>query len=336
MDNEQISTGDTLMRHLTAKWISKPVSIAAELRIPDILAKRPMSLSELSEVTDTNKDYLHRVLRVLVSTGIFLKDENGQYQNTSTGALLKTGIMRSICLMFNSNWNDEAWLMLSDCMKSGDYPFERAHMLKLNDWLSENPEAAEIFNEANSFRTSETGRLLTETYDFSSDRLIVDVGGGTGILLANILKSYPLSNGILADKAEVLKHSSAVFEKFKIDERLECRTCDVFESIPSGGDVYILSSILHDWNDDNCIKILGNCKSAMKAGSKLLIIELIIPEGDEFSISKLLDLEMLVITGGKERNENEFRNLISESGLSLEKIISMGKELYILECIVEQ
>ncbi|MCP4727301.1 MAG: hypothetical protein GY863_19850 [bacterium] len=235
-------------------------------------------------------------------------------------------------MMFNSDWNEEAWLQLPECLKTGDVPFEKAHNSHLPAWLEDNPGAARVFNDANAMRTASSASTVIDAIDFPEAGTFVDVGGGTGVFAAEILKAIPSMHGVVADLPEVVIHTGDVMGKYGITDRWEAVECDFFKSVRSGGDIYILSSILHDWQDDKCKKILENCRGAMSDKSRLLIIEMIVPEGNEFSVAKLLDLEMMVITGGRERTETEFRELTASAGLNISQIIPVKDDMHIIEC----
>ncbi|MFC1492726.1 methyltransferase [candidate division KSB1 bacterium] len=332
MSDQTISPSDQLMKFITAKWISKPVYIAAELRIADLLAENPRSIEELADITGTRSDALYRIMRALACVGIFCEKTDRIFELTPMGGLLRTGIMRSMALMFNSGWNEEAWLQLPECLKTGDIPFEKAHKKPLTEWLEQNPDSVHVFNEANAIRTAAYASPVIKACGFSDAGTFVDIGGGTGILAAEILIAYPSLRGVIADLPEVVRHAGDTMGKYGITDGWEAVECDFFDSVPSEGDVYILSSILHDWHDDKCKSILENCRKAMRKESMLLIIEMIVPEGNEFSVSKLLDLEMMVITGGKERTETEFRELTASAGLNISRIIPV-MDLHIIECV---
>ncbi|MCP4727764.1 MAG: methyltransferase, partial [bacterium] len=189
MEQKPIPPADQLMKILTAKWISKPVYIAAELRIADLLAENPMSIEEIAAETGTQPDSLYRIMRALASVGIFVEKEGRIFDLTPMGGLLRTGVMRSFALMFNSDWNEEAWLQLPECLKTGDIPFEKAHNSHLPAWLEDNPSAARVFNDANAMRTASSASTGIDAIDFPEAGTFVDVGGGTGVFAAEILKA---------------------------------------------------------------------------------------------------------------------------------------------------
>jgi hypothetical protein len=246
---------------------------------------------------------------------------------------LKTGAMRSIALMFNSDWSDKAWGYFLDSVKTGVTAFEKAHGMSVADWLEKNPQAAEVFNEANAIKAGSSHRAIVDVYDFSGIHTLTDVGGGLGILMAEILISNPLMEGIVADTPSVIQKTGKIIQARGIEGRCQAIECDFFKKIPSGSDAYLMSNILHDWPDEQCRIILTNCHRAMKTESKLLVVEMVIAPGNEPSVAKLLDLEMLVITGGRERTEAEFNNLFVSSGFKPSRIIPTKESVCVIEVI---
>jgi len=235
--------------------------------------------------------------------------------------------------MFNSDWSDKAWGYFLDSVKTGDTAFEKAYGMPVSDWLEKTPHAAEVFNEANAIKAAGSHRIIIDAYDFSRISTLIDVGGGLGVLMAEILEANPLMQGVVADIPSVIKKARKMIQARGIDDRCQAVECDFFKKIPSGSDAYLMSNILHDWPDKLCRIILTNCHRAMKTESRLLVLEMVIPSGNEPSVAKLLDLEMLVITGGRERTESEFKNLFESSGFRLSRVIPTNENVCIIEGI---
>jgi hypothetical protein len=333
MQSNELPPPAQLMKFIVGKWISKPIYVAAELGIADLLADGPKKIETLAEMTRTHAPTLYRLMRALASVGIFFETNKNVFGLTPMAEFLKTGAMRSIALMFNSDWNDEAWMHLLDSVKTGDTAFGKAHGMPVFDWLKKNPQAAKVLNEANAVKAASSHRAIIDVYDFSGINTLTDVGGGIGVLMAEILISNPLIRGIVADTPTVIQETKKMIKARGIEDRCQAVECDFFEEIPSGGDACLLSHILHDWTDDQCGRILKNCYNAMMPNSKLLVVEMIIPSGNEPSVSKLLDLEMLVITGGRERTEAEFKDLFNSSGFKFLRTIPAGESISIIEGI---
>jgi hypothetical protein len=331
--NPKESPPEQLMKFIVSRWINKPIYVAAELGIADMLANGPRSIDELARESETHAPYLYRTLRALASVGIFSEKENGSFELTPMAELLKTGAMRSFALMFNSDWSDKAWGYFLHGVKTGETPFEKAHGMPVTVWLEKNPRAAEVFNEANAIKAAVSHKAIVDAYDFSGIKTLTDVGGGLGLLLAEILMANPSMEGVILDVPSVIKETKKIIQSPELENRCQAIECDFFNLIPSGSDVYLLSNILHDWPDDKCRRILTNCHKAMKSNSKLLVMEMIVPPGNEPSVAKLLDLEMLVTTGGRERTEEEFRELFVSSGLSFNQIIPTKENVSVIEGI---
>jgi hypothetical protein len=331
MKPNELPSPEQLMQFIVGRWISKPIYVAAELSIADMLAEGPKSIEELAQESQSHAPSLYRMLRALASVGIFAEIDDKRFELTPMATYLKSGAMRSIALMFNSDWSDKAWGYFLDSVKTGGTAFEKAHGVSVSDWLEKNPRAAEVFHEANAIKAMSSHRAIIDAYDFSGINTLTDVGGGFGVLMTEILTANPLMEGIVAEIPSVIKKTKKIIQDRDIEERCQALECDFFKSIPAGSDAYLLSNILHDWPDEQCHIILTNCHKAMKAESKLLVMEMVIPPGNEPSVAKLLDIEMLVITGGRERTEAEFKSLLESSGFKLSRIIPTKENVCIIE-----
>ncbi len=333
MKPDELPPPAQLMKYIVGKWISKPIYVAAELGIADMLAEGPKSIEELAQRSQSHAPSLYRMMRALASVGIFSETEDKWFGLTPMAECLKNGAMRSAAILFNSDWSDKAWGCFMDSVKTGDTAFEKAHGMSVSDWLKENPQAADVFNEANAAKAATSHRAIVDVYDFSGINTLTDVGGGLGTLMAEILTANPLMKGIVADIPSVIQEAGRIIQSLGLQERCETVECDFFSEIPAGSDGYLMSHILHDWSADQCQIILSNCHKAMKPESTLLIVEMIVPPGNQPSIAKLLDLEMLVTTGGRERTEEEFRTLLESSGFELSRTIATMESIWVIEAI---
>ncbi len=320
-----------LMNFIVGKWISKPVYVAAELGIADMLAEGSKSIEELALESHAHAPSLYRMMRGLASVGIFAETQEKRFELTPMAELLKSGAMRSFALMFNADWSDRAWEYFIDSVRTGDTAFEKAHGMPVSDWLEINPRAADVFNEANAIKAAHSHRVIIDVYDFSGINTLTDVGGGLGALTAEILDANPTMNGIVADVPSVVQRAEEFIRSRGLKDRCETVECDFFKEIPAGNDAYLMSHILHDWSDDQCKTILLNCREAMNPESTLLVVEMVVPPGNQPSIAKLLDLEMLVTTGGRERTEEEFNTLFKSSGFEISRIISTSAGISVIE-----
>jgi ubiquinone/menaquinone biosynthesis C-methylase UbiE len=333
MKSNELPPPAQLMNFIVGKWISKPIYVAAELGIADMLAEGPKNIEELAQASQSHAPSLYRMMRALASIGIFSETKAKRFELTPMADYLKTGAMRSMALMFNSDWSDKAWGCFMDSVKTGVTAFEKAHGMPVSEWLEINPRAAEVFNEANAVKSANSHRAIVDVYDFSGINELTDVGGGLGVLMAEILIANPLIEGIVADIPSVIQKTERMIQARGIEDRCQAVECDFFKKIPYGSDAYLMSNILHDWPDKQCQIILTNCHRAMKTESRLLVLEMVIPPGNEPSVAKLLDLEMLVTTGGRERTKAEFNNLFVSSGFKLSRIIPTKEGVCIIEGI---
>lgn len=331
MQPDEISPREQLMRFILGKWISQPIYVAAELGIADMLSKCPMPVEEIARQSKTHAGTLYRVLRALAGVGIFAETNDRVFQLTPMGECLKTGAMRSAALMVHSDWNDRAWSYLLHSVRTGETAFDKAHGMPIADWLARNPAAEQVLSEANAMKAAHSHRAVVDAYDFTGVRTLTDVGGGYGALIAEILDAYPLMKGIVADLPSVVPGAEKLLRDRGLENRCQTVSCDFFQEVPAGGDAYLLSHVLHDWPDDKCQIILKNCRSAMTPRSKLLVVEMLVPQGNEPSVAKMLDLEMLVITGGCERTREEYRRLLEVSGFKLSHVIPTKGGICVLE-----
>ena len=324
-----------LMQFILGKWISKPIYVVAQLGIADLLTNGPESIETLAEKSETHAPTLYRVMRALAGAGIFTEVGNRCFELTPMAECLRAGVMRSIALMFHADWHDKAWDHLLYGVKTGKTPFDQAHGKPVFEWFQDHPEAARIYNEANALKAMNSHRKIVDAYDFSDINILTDVGGGYGNLMAEILIAYPDLQGVVADLSSVVQAAKVAIQARGLDKRCRVVKCDYFKEIPAGSDAYLMSHILHDWDDEHCHVILSNFKRAMGPGSKLLIVEDIIPDGNAFSIGKLLDLEVFVMGGGRERTEAEFKELLEVCGFKLSRIVPTQESISVIECFLQ-
>ncbi|MBN2442543.1 MAG: hypothetical protein JXJ04_14410 [Spirochaetales bacterium] len=326
----------TMMQFITAQWITTPLSIAVHLGIADLLARGPVTITELSKMTNSLESSLFRLMRALASVGIFSEKEGKVFEQTPLSACLQSNAMGPIALMFLSGWHNKAWGKLSESIHTGTNAFELAHGTDAYSWFAEHPAEAGIFNKANAMKAQNSYTTIVRNYDFSGIHSFTDIGGGLGILAAEILKNNPHIKGTIADLSSVLDETQRFLVSQHIEERCGLITCDFFKRIPSGSELYLMANVLHNWEDEKCGIIIDNCRTAMNPGSRLLIIEMILPPGNTPSVAKLLDLEVLVMGGGKERTREEFTELCSSAGFRVGRIIPGDGDFYGIECMVDE
>ena len=333
MNQTELPPHAHLMQFILGKWISKPIYVAAELGIADLLSEGPKSIDALADATNTHAASLNRVLRGLACVGIFAEVSERHFGLTPMAECLQTGALRPIARMFHADWHDRAWDHLLDSVRTGRTAFEEVHGKPAFDWFKTNTEAAKIYQEANAVKVRNSHRAVIDNYDFSGIKKMTDVGGGLGALLALILESNSEMQGIVADLPEVIKETAKQDHIKKLKSRCKPVACDFFKQVPAGSDAYLLSHILHDWDDEHCRKILQKCHDATAYDGKLLVVEAVIPAGNSFSIAKLMDLEVFVMGGGRERTEAEFKQLFQSSGFRLSRMIPTHETIAVIEGI---
>jgi O-methyltransferase domain/Dimerisation domain len=323
-----------LIQMATAYWVSDIVYVAAKLSLADHLAEGPKSAEELAGLTGTHAPSLYRLMRTLANLGILTEAATHRFALTPLGDALKTGALgsaRATILTIASDWYSRGFKHLLYSIKTGKSGFEKSLGMPLFDWLSKNPEEASLFNETMVGVHGAEAPAVAAAYDFSGLTTIVDVGGGTGHLLTTILANYPESRGILFDLPHVVGDAPTLIQSRGLADRVTIEAGSFFDRIPSGGDAYLLSHVIHDWTEDHCLTILGHCRGAMNSGSRLLIIEMVLPAGDTPHPGKMVDMMMLVGPGGQERTEQEYRTLLGKAGLRLTRVVPTESPVSVVE-----
>ena len=312
-----------LFQMMTGYWGSQAVYVAAKLGIADFLADGPVSCEDLAAATHTHAPSLRRVLRALASVGVFAEAAPGHFALTPLAALLRTGTsdsMRALAIMYAEE-QYRAWADLLHSVRTGETAFEHQFGMGYFAYLAQHPEADRVFNQAMISWTNQVAGAVVGTYDFSPFGTVVDVGGGYGTLLAAILRSNPAARGILFDLPHVVAGAEEFLTVAGAADRCTRIGGDFFAAVPVGGDAYVLAQILHDWDDERCMAILTQCRHVMPDHGKLLVVELVLPPGDEPFLGKWLDLHMLVMLGARERTAAEYGTLFRTAGFELARVV---------------
>lgn len=323
-----------MLQIISGFWISRAVYVIAKLGIPDLLKSGPKTAAELSSATGTHAPSLFRILRALVSVGVLSSTEDGGFAQTPVSETLVTDAPSSLRWFAVSELGQEhypAWGNLMHSVKTGEIAFDNFFGADIWKYFQQNPEDAAVFNNSMTNVTAHTNEAITSLYDFSQFRTIVDVGGGHGGLITSILEKNLQVKGILFDAAEVIEGARPKIEAAGLSDRLETVAGDFFKSVPEGGDAYVMKWIIHDWDDEKSNTILRNIRSRMQPNSKLILVDCVVPETDEPHFSKFIDLNMLVMTGGKERTKKEFAQILEAAGFKLIRVISTDMPHSIVE-----
>jgi ubiquinone/menaquinone biosynthesis C-methylase UbiE len=330
---EQLPPNAALSQMIMSGCLTHSICVAAELGVADALNDGPRTASELARAVGANPDALYRILRALAATGIFRETQEGRFEHSGLSECLRSdiaGSMRAWARMVGADWNRRVMSEMLHSARTGEPVVERALGTPLWEYFAQHKEHADIFNDSmTSFSSTEIDAVMG-SYDFSGIQKLVDIGGGLGSLLATILKAYPHMQGVLADAPSVIDSARREIDKYGLGDRCELVGIDFFESVPAGGDAYMMKHIIHDWDDEHSLRILKNCHAVMQRGARLLVVDSIIAPGNEPSVGKTLDLFMLLI-GGRERTEAEFRTLFERAGFELTRIVPTSSPVAVVE-----
>jgi SAM-dependent methyltransferase len=331
MDGSE-TTEQMLNRMIVGSWVTQAIYVAAEIGIADLLAAGPRTADELARETGTNGASLYRVLRALASVDIFREDDEGRFSLTPLGKLLSSdapGSKRSLARMAGAEFY-RSWGGLLSSVETGSAAFDKVFGKPFFHYMNANPDRWRIYDDAmTGIHDSETIPVL-DAYDFASFRTVVDVGGGNGLVLASILGRHPGMRGVLFDLPAVANRAEMSMAGSVESDRCRVVGGDFFSSVPSSGDVYLLRHVIHDWEDGEAVTILRNCRDAMQPGGKVLVVETVIPSGNEPCFGKWLDLMMLVV-GGRERTREQYVELFSAAGLQLTRVVPTDHEVSVIE-----
>jgi len=314
--------------------LARCLYVVTDLNIADLLKNGPKPVSELAEITKTHEQSLYRVMRALASRGIFKENRDETFQLTAISKKLKEGkgSWKYFVLQHLGNNNWELLKELDYSVKTGKNSAEKVLGMSVFEYLDKNPDRNEIFNRSMSSSSDIASAAIISAYNFSGFKNIIDIGGGQGYLLSAILSKNTLAQGIVFDLPNAVSGTMENFEKFDVVDRAQAKPGDFFAEVPKGGDVYILKSILHDWEDNDCVRILKNIHSAINENGKLLVVEFIIENNNKPSISKMSDIQMLVSTkGGRERTVQEFKEIFTEAGFNIRRVINTVAPFCIIE-----
>lgn len=327
-----------LLQMITGYWISQAVIAAAKLGIADLLRDGPRSCEELAEAAGVRSQPLYRLLRALASVGVFREvlwegeEASGRFGLTPLASQLRSDTpdsQRAFALL--QEYQYRPWEEVLHSLRTEETAFEYVFDKPFFPYLAEHPQAASIFNEAMANRTAQATAAVVAAYDFGQFGTLVDVGGGSGLLLTDILLANPTLYGVLFDLPHVTADADQRITGAGLAERCHSVAGDFFQAVPPGGDAYLLKWIIHDWEDERAATILRRCRQAMTPSSKLLVIEAVLPPGNTPFFQKWIDLTMLTITGGSERTKAEYRELFEAAGLRLTRVIPTATEFSIIE-----
>lgn len=307
-----------LFQMATGYWLSQAIYVAAKLGIADLLIDGPKSSAQLAAAACCDRTSLFRVLRALASAGVLSQVDGDRFALAALGKSLRSnvpGSLRAIVITIGEI-HYQACGDLVHSVRTGSPAFNRVFGASLFEHLAQSPEDSAAFNQGMTDLASMLAYAIVLAYDFSGISSVIDVGGGEGQLLRQILNCYPEMTGTVFDSSSVLHSTTGLSSR-----RCFFTAGNFFESVPEGAEAYLLSGVLHDWNDELAVTILRNCRNAISGKARLLIVETIVPETNASSFSKLLDINMMVMCSGRERTQSEFEALLSAADFSLTRII---------------
>ncbi len=327
------SMGVRLREMLCGYWTAQAIHVAAQLDVATHLAAGALTAEELATRVGAHAPTLYRVLRALASVGLFAEDATGRFSLTELGEYLRDDVphsQRAVALMMG-NEHYRAWGELLHSVRTGECAFEHVYGQNIFTYMQSHAETAQIFDRAMVGIHGRETAVMLAAYDFSALGTLVDVGGGNGSLLIEAVRQNPRLRGVLFDQHDTIARAQANVVDSGVADRLQCVAGDFFRAVPSGGDAYLLRHIIHDWDEPRCQLILGNCRAAMNRDGRLLVIEAVIPPGNEPHWGKFLDLNMLVVPGGKERTEAEYRALLGSAGFELSRVVPTQGDVAVIE-----
>jgi O-methyltransferase domain len=312
-----------LLHLLTGSYATQSISVATRLGVPDALVDEPLTLAELASRVGAHADTLHRLLRVVIDLGVVSIGPDERYRLGPLGDLLRsdaTPSLRAVAIMLGLPFHRHAWTDLYTSVRTGEPAFERVNGAPLFDYLGLHPDDARLFDAAMSSMAESMQPLFLTGYSFDQFNRVVDVGGGTGALLAGVLRANPRLTGVLCEAPAVLPNARQRFAAHGLSDRVELTACDFFTEVPATGDLFLLSNVLHDWDDKRAIRILRNCRARTHPGNRLLVVEGIVPDDATPSVAKMMDLEMLCLTGGRQRTVAELSSLLAFAGFEVTRV----------------
>ncbi|OBK92875.1 hydroxyneurosporene methyltransferase [Mycobacterium asiaticum] len=323
-----------IMEMIIDGWVAQAITTAAELGIADALADRPLSAEEVAAAVNADADAIRRLLRALISRGIFRQRRDGRYELTPLADTLRRDAeipMAGWARWLGSPQHREHWSHLADAIRTGRSVVPVLRGKPTFEYLASEPELGEIFNQAMTAGSALSIGPVIAAYDFSRFATIVDVGGGHGRLLAEVLTATPGARGVLFDQPQVVAGAPAVLAEQGVQDRVQIVEGSFFESVPAGGDAYVMKSVIHDWADDDALRILRNVRAAAAVGSHLLLVEFVLPEHHREYAGNWLDLEMLLALDARERSAREYERLFADAGYRLKRVVPTASPFHVIE-----
>ena len=332
-DASALPPSAAILQMATGFILSQALIVIAELGIADLVSRAPQTAKELATATKTHEQALYRLLRFLASHGIFAEDHDQRFHLTPLASVLQSDAPDSVRVRLQAYANPMRWNTVGHLLAAittGETAFDHLYGLSWFTYLAQSPEARARFQAGVANFSGPNDADIVGAYDFSAYQRVVDVGGGQGSFLAAVLRAYPTVRGVLYDQPEVVANPSELRVADVLD-RCDVEGGNFFDAAPPGGDLYILKYVLHNWGDAEAIRILRRCCESMAPSGRVLAIEGVMQPGNQADPLKQLDLSMMLLTGGRERTQEEFATLYQQAGLQLIRIAPTPSRLAIIE-----
>ncbi len=337
--NTENRAGEQLLQAACGYMFSAAVYTVAKLKIADHLASGPKPVEELAKLTGSNPGALYRVMRALAAIGIFSESPLRTFAQTQCSQALRSGVegsQRDLVLWVGNRFHWHVWAEMPWSVETGRPAVEHVYGAPCFDVMGNMPEVAADFNAGMTALSAQIAPAVLEAYDFSGIGTLMDVAGGHGFVLCEVLRAYPQMKGILFDIESVINDAKCRLCDIRMDHRCEAMAGNFYEQIPPGADAYYMQHILHDWDDEKCLQILANVRKALagKKGGKLIVVDCVMKNDGKPHFGHLLDLEMLLMPGGHERTEDEWHDLLGKAGFEVTKIAPTRVAESVIEAIV--
>jgi hypothetical protein len=334
-------TFTSVLSLLSGHAIVLAIAVVAELGVADVLADGPLSVDKISQRCQAHEPSLLRIMRALAAVGVFTQTAPPtRFGLTPLSDSLRSDApnsLRDFARVRGGELCWDAWRTLYQATRSGESAFKLAHGAEFFEHLQKHPADARVFNQGMRSLSSQVHAAVIRAYDFAQFRSLTDVGGGSGAFMAALLSAHPGLRGTLLDRASAIELSGDVLRAGNVADRCRCVAGNFFEAIPGGSDAILLSRVLHDFSDQDVIRILRNCRAALRGGSKLLIVEYVVTDDEEGIAAKLFDLHMLAYFGAAcERTPDEFRTLLETSGFTLTRIVRTTADISVIEAVARE
>jgi SAM-dependent methyltransferase len=336
METQQVPPQAVILHIIADYWRSRAVYLAARLKLADAVGNSRPGLADLAAATATRPEALRRLLRALTAHGIFREEDDGKFTQTPLSEVLRsgsTGSMRAFAEVELGHDHYDSWRDAESCLTLPGTAFERIFNMPIWRYYAEHPELEALFGEAMTNLTAIANAGVLGSYQFGTFGNAVDVGGGHGSFLAAVLDGNPAATGILFDLPSVIEDATKGEFVGRLGDRVRLVGGDFFKEVPAGADLYLLKFVLHDWHDTDCVRILANIRRAIAPGGRLALVEMVLPGRNEPHLGPLMDLNMMVMTGGIERTGAEYSDLLAKAGFQLECVTGTKSPFSVVEAV---